>query len=112
MVEGANYLCLQPSFCSSTAEHIPEKNQINWQVQVQSSKPDLPLPPHVPNKETNPEYSLEGLMVKLKLQHSGHLTRRADALEKTLTLGKTEARRRGQKKMRWLDGITDSMDMN
>ena len=62
--------------------------------------------------EINPEYSLEGLMVKLKLQHSGHLTRRADALEKTLTLGKTEARRRGQKKMRWLDGITDSMDMN
>ena len=62
--------------------------------------------------EIDPEYSLEGLMVKLKLQHSGHLMRRADALEKTLTLGKTEGRRRGQKKMRWSDGITDSMDMN
>ena len=51
-------------------------------------------------------------MLKLKLQHSGHLVRRADSLEKTLTLGKTEGRRRGQEKMRWLDGITDSMDMN
>ena len=62
--------------------------------------------------EINPEYSLEGLMLKLKLQHSGHLVRRADSLEKTLTLGKTEGRRRGQEKMRWLDSITDSMDMN
>ena len=62
--------------------------------------------------EINPEYSLEGLMLKLKLQHSGHLVRRADSLEKTLTLGKTEDRRRGQEKMRWLDSITDSMDMN
>ena len=51
-------------------------------------------------------------MLKLKLQHSGHLVRRADSLEKTLTLGKTEGRRRGQEKMRWLDSITDSMDMN
>ena len=62
--------------------------------------------------EINPEYSLEGLMLKLKLQHSGHLVRRADSLEKTLTLGRTEGRRRGQEKMRWLDSITDSMDMN
>ena len=54
MVEGANYLCLQPSFCSSTAEHIPEKNQINWQVQVQSSKPDLPLPPPRPQQGNQP----------------------------------------------------------
>ena len=62
--------------------------------------------------EINPEYSLEGMMLKLKFQHSGHLMRKADSLEKTLTLGKTEGRRRGQEKMRWLDGITDSMDMS
>ena len=52
------------------------------------------------------------MMLKLKFQHSGHLMRKADSLEKTLTLGKTEGRRRGQEKMRWLDGITDSMDMS
>ena len=64
-------------------------------------------------KEINPEYSLEGLMLKLKLQFFGHLMRRADSLEKTLMLGKTEGRRRrGQWRMRWLDGITSSMDMS
>ena len=64
-------------------------------------------------KEISPEYSLEGLMLKLKLQYSGHLMRRADSFEKTLMLGKFEGgRRRGQQRMRWLDGITDSMDMN
>ena len=64
-------------------------------------------------KEINPEYSLEGLMLKLKLQYFGYLTRRADSLEKTLILGKIEAgRRRGRQKMRWLDGITYSMDMS
>ena len=64
-------------------------------------------------KEINPEYSLEGLMLKLKLQYFGHLLRRANSLEKTLMLGKTEGRRRrGPQRMRWLDGITDSMDMN
>ena len=63
-------------------------------------------------KEILPEYSLEGLMLKLKLQSFGHLMRRADSLEKTLMLGKTEGRRRrGRQRMRWLDGITDSMDM-
>ena len=63
-------------------------------------------------KEINPEYSLEGLMLKLKLQHFGHLMRRADSLEKTLMLGKIEGgRRREWQRMRWLDGITDSMDM-
>ena len=60
-------------------------------------------------KETSPEYSLEGLMLNLKLQHFGHLMRRTDSLEKTLMLGKTEGRRRrGRQRMRWLDGITDS----
>ena len=63
--------------------------------------------------EISPEYSLEGLMLKLKLQYFGHLIRRADSLEKTLMLGKIEGRRRrGQQRMRWLDGITDSMDMS
>ena len=63
-------------------------------------------------KEISPEYSLEGLMLKLKLQYFGHLMR-TDLFEKTLILGKIEGgRRRGQQKMRWLDGITDSMDMS
>ena len=62
-------------------------------------------------KEISPEYSLEGLMLKLKLQYFGHLMRRADSFEKTLMLGKIEdVRRREQQRMRWLDGITDSMD--
>ena len=62
-------------------------------------------------KEINPEYSLEGLTLKLKLQSFGYLMQKANSLEKTLILGKTEGRmRRGQQKMRWLDGITDSMD--
>ena len=64
-------------------------------------------------KEINLEYSLEGLMLKLKLQYFGHLMRKADSLEKTLKLGKIESRRRrGQQRMRWLDGITDSTDMS
>ena len=63
-------------------------------------------------KEISPEYLLEGLMLKLKLQYFGHLMRRTDSLEKTLMLGKIEGRRRrGRQRMRWLDGITDSMDM-
>ena len=63
-------------------------------------------------KEISPEYSLEGLMLKLKLQYFGHLMRRADSFEKTLMLGKIEGRRRrGWQRMRWLDGITDTMDM-
>ena len=66
-----------------------------------------------PLKEINPEYSLEGLILKLKLQYCGHLMRRADSLEKTLMLGKTEGRRRrGQQRMRWLDGITNPIDMS
>ena len=64
-------------------------------------------------KEINPEYSLEGLMLKLKLQYFGHLMGRANSLEKTLMLGKTQGkRRRGWQRMRWLDGITDMMDMS
>ena len=63
-------------------------------------------------KEISPEYSLKGLMLKLKLQYFGHLMQRTDSLEKTLMLGKTEGRRRGRQRMRWLDGITDSMDMS
>ena len=63
-------------------------------------------------KEINHEYSLEGLMLKLKLQYFGHLMQRADSLEKTLIMGKTEGGRRGQQRMRWLDGITDSMDVS
>ena len=64
-------------------------------------------------KEMSPDYSLERLMLKLKLQYFGHLMRRTDSLEKTLMLGKIEGRRRrGQHRMRWLDGITDSMDMS
>ena len=64
-------------------------------------------------KEISPEYTLEGLMLKLKLQSFGHLTRRADSFAKTLMLGKIEGRRRrGQQKMRWLDGITDSLDVS
>ena len=64
-------------------------------------------------KEISPQYSLEGLMLKLKLQYFGHLIQTTDSLEKTLMLGKIEGRRkRGRQRMRWLDGITDSMDMS
>ena len=63
-------------------------------------------------KEINPEYSLEGLMLNLKLQCIGYLIQRADSLEKTLVLGKIESRRREQQRMRWLGGITDSIDMS
>ena len=64
-------------------------------------------------KKINPEYSLEGLMLKLKCQHFGHLMRRTDSFEKTLILGKIEGgQRRGHQRLRWLDGITDSMDMS
>ena len=63
-------------------------------------------------KEVNTDYSLEGLMLKLKLQYSGQLMRRANSLEKTLMLGTIESKRSGQQRIRWLDGITESMDMS
>ena len=63
-------------------------------------------------KEISPKYSFEGLMLKLKLQYFGHLMQRTDSLEKTLMLGKIEGRRRGRQRMRWLDDITNSMDMS
>ena len=63
-------------------------------------------------KEISPGLSLEGMMLKLKLQYFGHLMQRVDSLEKTLMLGKIEGRRRGRQRMRWLDGITDSMDVS
>ena len=63
-------------------------------------------------KDINPEYSLEGLVLKLKLQYFGHLMQRADSLEKTLMLGKIEGGRTGRQRIRWLDGIRDSMDMS
>ena len=76
----------------------------------------FPWIPRRPNqsilKEINPEYSLEGWMLKLKLQYFGHLMRRTASLEKTLMLGKIEGRRSGRQRMRWLDNITDSVDMS
>ena len=84
------------------------KNLCFWTVVLKKA-----LKSPLDSKEIKPEYSLEGLMLKLKLQYVGHLMWRANSLEKTLMLGKIEGRRRrGQQKMRWLDGITDSMDMS
>ena len=91
------------------------KNWCFWTVELEKTL-ESPLDwkeikPVIP-KGISPECSLEGLMLKLKLQYSGHLMWRTDSLEKTLMLGKTEGRRRGWQRMRWLDGITDSMDMS
>ena len=83
----------------------------NWCFQIVVVDKNLESP--LDSKEINPEYSLEGLMLKLKLQYFGHLMRKANSLEKTLMLGKIEdRRRRGQQRMRWLDGIINIMDMS
>ena len=82
---------------------VLEKTLDPWTIR--RSKQSIP-------KEISPGCTLEGLMLKLKLQYFGHLMRRADSFEKTLMLGKIEGRRRGRQRMRWLDGITDSMDMS
>ena len=80
---------------------------------LESTLESKEIKPVNPGKEISLEYSLEGLMLKLKLQYFGHLMRRAGSLEKTLMLGKIEGeRRRGRQRMRWLDGITDSKDMS
>ena len=90
----------------------------NWcfQIVVLEKTPESPLHSKIKQsilEEINPEYSSEGLMVKLKLQSFGHLMWRADSLKKTLMLGKTEGkRRRGRQRMKWMDGITDSVDMS
>ena len=92
--------CLCVLNCFSHAQTLPDR--VNNTVSNQSIL-----------KEISPEYSLEGLMLKLKLQYFGHLMERADSFEKTLMLGKIEGgRRKGRQRMRWLDGITNSMDMS
>ena len=93
------------------------KNWCFWTVVLEKTLLRVPWTARRSNqsilKEINPEYSLEGLMLKLKLQYCGHLMWRTDSLEKTLMLGKIEGRRRrGKQRMRWLDGITNSMDMS
>ena len=80
--------------------------ELNWTELNAKSSNQLIL------KDINPEYSLKGLLLKVKLQYFGHLMQRADSLEKTLMLGKIEGRRRGQQRMRWLDSITDSLEIN
>ena len=97
-------------------ESWAQKNWYFWTVVLEKTL-ESPLDCRRSNqsilKEISPEYSLEGLMLKLKLQNFGHLMRRTDSLEKTLMLGQIEGgRRRGWQRMRWLDGITDSMDMS
>ena len=89
--------------CYLDSLSLGHKNRWNWTAR-RSNRSLL--------KEISPEYSLEGLMLNLKLQYFGHLMQRSDLLEKTLMLGKTEGRRRGQQRMRWLDGITNLMDMS
>ena len=98
-------------------ESLALKNWCIWTVVLEKTL-ESPLDckeikPVNPRKKISPEYSLEGLMLKLKFQYFGYLMWRTDSLEKTLMLGKIEGRRRrGQQRMRWLDGITDSMDMS
>ena len=96
-------------------ENWVPKNWCFWTVVLEKTL-ESPWTARRPNqsilKEISPKYSLEGLMPKLKLQYFGHLMQRADSFQKTLMLGKIEGRRRGWQRMRWLDSITDSMDMS
>ena len=101
----------------STASHMPPKNWCFWTVWYWRRILRVPLAARRSNqailKEMNPEFSLKGLMLNLKLQYFGHLVKRADSFEKTLMLGKIEGRRRsGWRRTRWLDGITDPKDKN
>ena len=104
--------------CESWTIKKPERQRIDaFELQCQRRLLRVPWIAKRSNqsilKEINPEYSLEGLMLKLKLQYFGHLMRRADSFEKTLMLGNIEGRRRrGRQRMRWLDGITNSMNMS
>ena len=93
-------------------ESWAQKNWCFWTVMLEKTLESPRRSNQSILKEISPEYSLEGLMLKLKFQYFGHLMWRADSLEKTLMLGKIEGRRRGQQRMRWLDGITDSMDVS
>ena len=89
------------------------KNWCFWIMVLEKTWESLGLPGPVNPKGISPEYSLEGLMLRLKLQYSGYLMWRVNSLEKTLMLGKIEGkRRRGEQRMKWLDGINDSVDMN
>ena len=109
-------------FCSSCVwltmweldhkESWEPKNWCFWTVVLEKTLESCLDCKEIQPVHPNPEYSLEGLMLKLKLQYFGHLMWRADTLEKTLMLGKIEGRRRGKQRMRWLDGIIDSMDMS
>ena len=95
-------------------ESWTQKNWCLWTVVLEEAlESPLDCKDHSILKEISPEYSLEGLILKLMLQHFGHLMRRTDSLEKTLMLGKIEGRRgRGRQRIRWLDGITDLLDMS
>ena len=103
---------------SPASVSLKDPSSCKTRAQTADPAPSSPLGPSSPGEfseaeEINPGYSLEGLMLKLKLQYFGHLMQRANSLEKTLMLGKIEGgRRRGQQRMRWLDGITDSMDVS
>ena len=91
--------------CGVGEDSQESKQDPTWKISARRSNQSI-------LKQISPEYSLEGLMLKLKLQYFGHLMRRADSFEKTLVLGKIEGeRRRGRQRMRWLDGVTDSVDM-
>ena len=131
MQVGARQLLLLTQTHRSAVMEDLRRGRRNWALESENSTccfrplPSLPLDcAHVKRrtgwrsnqlilKEMSPEYSLEGLMLKLKLQYFGHMMRKTDSLEKTLMLGKTESgRKRGRQRMRWLDGITDSIDMS